>query len=130
VWQPIGGNYHCKVLGTDTHGTNTFHTVSVSDANLDTVWKAGEGGATLDTMNVNFSRGTVLTNGERHSLSNPSDSARAIFKSLQKQVAGNGSTWFNFSASAPYCDTDPGYIWQKVGSEIHTEVVTGSGGTC
>jgi hypothetical protein len=52
------------------------------------------------------------------------------FKSLQKQVAGNGSTWFDFSSSALYCDTDPGYIWQKVDTETHTEVVTGSGGTC
>jgi hypothetical protein len=117
VWEPIGGGYHCQnivAIGTDQYLSTWIH-----DTNMNTVWDADTSvGGQVASANVNFSRGTAVTNGERH---NNNDSAYSDFKSLQFQLAGNGSTWYDFNSSYKYADDDPDYHWVK-DSDTHTEV--------
>ncbi|MGZ5372330.1 MAG: hypothetical protein ACXWDE_11130, partial [Aeromicrobium sp.] len=121
VWQPIGGGYHCRNLTFEAE--DSWHLVNIANPDANTSWEFTEAGHTYDTRSVNFSRGNVRTNGERHSLTY--DIAKAHFKSLQKSVAGNGGTWFSFSNSyAVLPDSDPGYKW-KFDSQTETEVVAG-----
>jgi hypothetical protein len=115
VWIPIGGGYHCRNLGLETTG---YHNVKLYDNNGDTVWSFAEGGSILDSANVNFDRGDAATNGERH---NGSDTAKAHFKALQKQVAGQ-TTWFDFTTSQQYFDDDPAFHWHR-DSDTETEVL-------
>lgn len=121
VWTPIGGGYHCRNLTFDTAGA--FHFVNIANPDVNNSWEFTEAGHTYDTRSVNFSRGSVRTNGERHDRTD--DVATSHFKALQKQVAGNGSTWFDSSSSfAVTPDTDPDYKW-KLDSQTETEVVPG-----
>lgn len=123
VWQPIGGNYHCREVGAAA--ANNYYTLSVTDANQDTVWHALTGSTDHGSMNVNFSRGVVATNGERHNQS--LDTAFAHFQLLKKQVAGT-STWSNFTSSYQGCcfppdpHFDPGFHWFFI-SNTETEVL-------
>ncbi len=117
VWIPIGGSYHCKNLKSESE--SQFQTFSTSDANQDTRWQVSEGGSQLFVVNMNFDRGTALTNGERHNLT--TDIAQAHFTSLKKQVSGNGSTWFDFTSSYKYFDNDPDFKW-VFDSNTNTEV--------
>jgi hypothetical protein len=115
TWTPIGGGYHCRHLGQETTG---FHNVKAYDNNEDGTWSMAEGGSILDTVNVNFHDGDIFTNGERH---NSSDSAKAHFKDLQKQIAGQ-TTWFDFCCSQQSGDSDPAFHWHK-DSETETWVL-------
>ncbi len=100
VYRPINGSLHCRIYGTISTGTRTF---SLKDQYQDTVWELGSAGSNVDTVDLNFDRGTLRTNGERHS---GSDSAYADFASLQFQVSGS-TTWNDFSAIKQVEDNDP-----------------------
>jgi hypothetical protein len=119
VWVPIGGDYHCRMFGSDTHGSNTFHTVSTANNAGGGDWQTNEGGMGLDHVIVNFNSGIILTNAERHNLS--IDTAKAHFKSLKKKVAGD-TTWFDFCCSVKFADTDSDFHWVR-DSATETEVL-------
>lgn len=116
VWVPIGGAYHCRHLFANAGGM--FFPLSLKDTNLDTTFHAYKSGTDVATMNVNFDRGNVLTNGERHNLN--IDTAFSEFEGLQKQVAGL-STWGDFCCSYKFVDDDPGFYWNKI-TDTHTKV--------
>lgn len=123
TWQPIGGSFHCaRVAG---NGQGTFFTLMLKDENSDTTWSVSKDGTQVGTLNVNFDRGTLLTNAERHSTG---DSAFAHFKNLKFQVAGS-STFNDFSALQLYCDTDDAYEFSKTSNTEH-KVQAGSGSGC
>jgi hypothetical protein len=106
VWTPIGGGYHCRNLGQESTG---LHNVKLYDNNSDTVWSMAEGGSILDAVNVNFDHGLAVTNGERH---NSSDTSRAHFTDLQKQISGD-TTWYPFTISVEEYDSDSSFHWHK-----------------
>jgi hypothetical protein len=100
VYRPINGSLHCALYSTIPTGTRTF---SLKDDNSDTVWTFGSGGSTIGNVDLNFDRGSLRTNGERHS---GLDSAYADFTNLQFQVSGS-TTWFSFSFIQQVEDNDP-----------------------
>jgi hypothetical protein len=116
VWVPVGGAYHCRDLFASA-GDN-FFPLSLKDTNTDTVFNAYKSGTLVATMDVNFSIGNVVTNGERHNLN--IDTAFSEFKNLQKQVGGL-STWSDFCCSYRWRDDDPGFYWNKI-TDTHTKV--------
>jgi hypothetical protein len=120
TWNPVGGSYHCRFFDPVDTGFSTF---SVFDSNGDGTWKFGFGGSIIDSHAANGDRGDAVTNGERH---NNSDTAKAHFKDLQKQVSGLGSNWYDFSTSQHYPVAsiweDPDFHWLK-DSETETEVL-------
>ncbi len=124
VWEPIGGDYHCRELKSEVGGLNKFYVMSISDPEQDTIWKVTEGGANLDlvNVNVNFSEGDVRTNGERHNLT--IDTSKAEFKSLYERINSLGTLWIGFCCSdqAHPGDNDPAFHWQMDAAD-HTEVV-------
>lgn len=118
VWVPIGGGYHCKTLGN--FNTSTPPLMAVHDTNGNTVWDIDLYSSTsqISSVNVNFTQGAPVTNGERHSTG---DSAYAEFTNLAWQTVGLGSTWRDFENSQFYFDNNPDYHWVK-DSNTHTEV--------
>jgi hypothetical protein len=80
-----------------------FRGFTVKDSDSDTVWSYDYEGSQLGTVNVDFDRGTLFTNGERH---DTGDSAQANFDALSFQVAGS-STFYAFSDLVQRADTDP-----------------------
>jgi hypothetical protein len=101
VFRPINGAANCQVYSSIPR--SAFRVFSLKDDDSDTVWTFGSGGTNVGTVDLNFDRGNLRTNGERHS---GSDSAYADFMALQFQVAGS-TTWFNFSAIKQSVDNDP-----------------------
>jgi hypothetical protein len=99
-----GGGGRCASLhlvgGADA---GTYRTFSVADANADTVWQFNYMGSGIGTIDLDFSRGTLRTNSERH---DDSDTSFADFDSLKFQVSGL-SGWFDFASLKQYADTDP-----------------------
>jgi hypothetical protein len=101
VYRPIGGSTHCHLFAAlPAYQARVF---SLKDDNADAVWSFGSGGANVGTVALNFDRGELLTNAERHS---GTDSAWANFASLQFQVAGS-TVWYDFSAILRVEDNDP-----------------------
>jgi hypothetical protein len=100
-YRPINGANHCQLYSSVS--ASQFRVFSLKDDNSDTVWSFGSGGVNVDTVDLNFDRGNLLTNGERHA---GSDSAYADFTSLQFQVAGS-TVWNNFTAIKQVEDSDP-----------------------
>jgi hypothetical protein len=96
-----GGAPHCTLWGGADAGT--YRTFSVADANADTVWQFNYMGSGIGTIDLDFSRGTLRTNSERH---DDSDTSFADFDSLKFQVSGL-SGWFDFASLKQYADTDP-----------------------
>jgi hypothetical protein len=80
-----------------------FRGFTVKDSDSDTVWSYDYEGSQLGTVNVDFDRGTLFTNGERY---DTGDSAQANFDALSFQVAGS-STFYAFSDLVQRADTDP-----------------------
>jgi hypothetical protein len=121
TWTPIGGVYHCRDLANHAL-EGDFTTFSVTDNDLDTVWKAYFQGNFQGNANVNFTHGHVITNGERHNQA--IDTAYAHFQALKKQVVGDGNTWFAFCCSSGDGDinNDPGFHWH-LNSNTDTEVL-------
>jgi len=91
TWKPINGSFHCRL---EDWVTNGHWTLTLRDQNSDTEWGYTFEGTQLDTMNVNFDRGKILTNSER---SSSSDRGRAHFENLKFQIAGT-TTWYDFVA--------------------------------
>jgi hypothetical protein len=124
-----GGAGHCTLWGAADNGAS--RTFSVADANGDTVWQFNYMGSGIGTIDLDFARGTLRTNSERH---DDSDNAFADFDSLKFQVAGQ-STWYDFATLKQYADTDPmpGFGAQNFnclkGSNTH-ETVEVSARTC
>jgi hypothetical protein len=100
VYRPINGSNHCLFFGTISTGTRTF---TLKDQDQDTVWEAGAGGTNYGSIDLNFDRGSLRTNGERHS---GMDSAFADFTTLQFQVSGS-TVWNDFTAITQVEDNDP-----------------------
>jgi hypothetical protein len=123
TWVPEGGSYHCRVFGSVDVGFGVF---STADSNSDGTWQFSQGGSIVDSHAMNFDRGYVITNGERHNQT--IDTAKAHFKDLQKQVASNGNTWFDFCCSENFPPdptfNDPDFHWEKEpGTQTETWVL-------
>lgn len=118
VWEPIGGGYHCRNLTFESE--DSWHYVNIANPDVNTSWEFTEAGTTFDTRSVNFTRGSAITNGERHN--GNFDIAKAHFKALQKEIAGNGNPWFDFSSSYGKRDNDNDYHWH-LDTETETEVL-------
>lgn len=101
VYRPINGSNHCQLFASIP--ASQFRGFSLKDHDSDTVWSFGSGGNNVGTVDLNFDRGSLLTNGERHA---GTDSAYADFTSLQFQVAGS-TVWYNFTAIKQVEDNDP-----------------------
>lgn len=84
---------------------NQFRLLTLADSNSDTVWDYSQGSSVIVSLNVNFDRGTLVTNAER---SHIEDSMWADFKDLRFQVAGS-TTWPVFTDLDPYADDDDFY---------------------
>ncbi|MEO8477824.1 MAG: hypothetical protein ABI572_12365 [Actinomycetota bacterium] len=80
-----------------------FRGFTIKDSDSDTVWSYDYEGTELGTVDVDFDRGTLYTNGERH---DSADSAQANFDLLRFQVAGS-TTWYAFNDIVQIWDDDP-----------------------
>jgi hypothetical protein len=108
VWRPINGSVHCRPNeGTLTSGNRK--NFSLRDTDQNETWGYYFEGVQNGTVDVNFSRGTVVTNAERHRLA---DIGYAEFYNIQLLIAGD-STWYNFNLTLPApvsaWDQDPEY---------------------
>jgi len=106
------------VIVCTTHaslGTPGFRNLLLADGNSDTIWDAKLNGNPITNANVNFDRGTLVTNGERDCTC---DSAFSHFKALKFQVAGS-ATWFAWSSAVLFVDNDPGFKWTKLSETAH-----------
>lgn len=112
-WRPDNGASRCHVLGSA--GEGTWIALSLADGNSDTVWLAKRDGTVVDSLDVNFDRGTIVTNAERDCTC---DSAYAHYRSLDFQVTGT-HTWYAWTAPILYVDTDPDYHWYRVSDTEH-----------
>jgi hypothetical protein len=112
-WKPTNGASACAVWGSASQ--STYYSLSLADANSDTVWLVKRDGSTVGTINVNFDRGNQVTNGERDCTC---DSAWAHFKSLMWQVAGQ-SSWTNWTDPTFLYDNDPDYHWFFMSNTEH-----------
>lgn len=73
-----GGQEHCRKEGELTY-SEVSRTFSLKDHDANTVWELGFARASIDTVDLNFTGGTLVTNGERHAAS---DSALSGFDQL------------------------------------------------
>lgn len=121
--KPNNGAGVCTTYGNEQ--PNIWRTLSVADPDSDTVWLGKEDGSPVFTINLNFDRGTMFTNGERDCTC---DSAFAHFKSLDFQVSGS-SAWNPWTDPEMYLDTDDpppsGYHWSKISDTEH-KVIAGT----
>jgi hypothetical protein len=111
---PNNGAFDCN-----THGSlagSAYYKLSIADGNSDTIWLAKRDGNTVTSLNVNFDKGDLVTNGERDCTC---DSAFSEFKQLEFQVTGT-STWYNWSDPTGYSDNDPDYHWHYQSNTHHT----------
>jgi hypothetical protein len=110
AWQPDGGGYHCKELLIGLTA-DTYPNFSCKNPNLNFIFHCIEAGTDYYDPTVNFNRGVIFTNGERHNRTY--DSAHARFEDMKFQLAGT-TTWY--ATQAPYAgaDTDPDYNWYKI----------------
>lgn len=115
-WRPNNGSLSCAVDFGNAPGN--FFQVTLKDENSNTVWGAYKSGTLIATMNVNFDRGTMGTNGERDCTC---DSAYSHFKTLKYQVVGS-QTWNSWTNAVTQADTDPGYK-NRFNSNTNIEVV-------
>jgi hypothetical protein len=115
VWRPNNGGYHCRTEGELVSGhTSDF---ALKDHDSDTEWTYTFNGISQGSpVDVNFDRGIVVTNGERHKAS---DSAYAEFHALEWQVAGS-TTWHDFDIEKQL-DSDDDYNCRRV-SATYAEV--------
>jgi hypothetical protein len=125
VWVPIGGMYHCRNVQNVSVTSATFHTMSILDGDGDKDWAAWYEGSQIASASVDFSNGTVVTNGEIH---NTSDNAYSHFESLEKRTTADRSTWHDFTSSYCFADGAGSFEWHR-NSDTDTEVQSGSG-TC
>lgn len=104
-WVPTTGGSHCRKEGAiPDSDLSSFINLRLQDGNQDTVWSYYIGDPpSVGSMEVDFNRGNVRTNGERHNLN---DFGFAHFKALQWMVSGN-TTWFDFTDLDPAGDNDP-----------------------
>ena len=107
VWRPNNGSVHCRPNeGTLTSGNRDDFTLR--DTDQDETWGYYLDGLQNGTVTVNFHRGIVVTNSERHRLA---DSAYAEFYNIKLQITGD-STWYSFNLTQPdqtAYDQDPEY---------------------
>ena len=101
VWRPINGSKHCSREGGI--GQEVFRTFALKDGDSNAIWKYTYEGSLIGSVSLNFDRGRLLTNSERH---READSAYADFDRLRFQIAGN-STFFDFSQLREVEDSDP-----------------------
>lgn len=111
--KPNNGASVCSTHGSI--GTTGFRNLLLADGNSDTVWDAKLDGNPITAANLNFDRGTLVTNGERDCTC---DSAAAHFKALKFQVSGS-STWYAWTAAVLYFDNDPDFKWTKISETTH-----------
>lgn len=105
AWRPINGSEHCRKEFGNAEGQ--YFSISILDANQDQTWAYYKEGTQVDTVAVNFNKGTVATNGERHS---SSDSAYAHFHTLSYQQPAFTS-WGEWCCLEQRHDTDPQPGW-------------------
>lgn len=114
AWEPTTGGFHCKMFGT-TLPQDTSESFAAKNPDANYVFQLWDAGTDYWGATVDFTRGAVYTNGERHSLTY--DSAYAHFSGQQWMVAGQ-STWY--SVTSPYVlgggGTDPDYNWYELAS--------------
>jgi hypothetical protein len=116
-WKQDGGSSNCRVLTAAT--ADLYHNLSIADGDSDTTWLAKKNGSLYDTINVNFDRGDVATNGERDCTC---DTAYAHFKELEFQKVATGATWLAWNDPYLFFDSDDNFHWVK-DSDTEHEVV-------
>jgi len=122
LWKSVNGPPHCR---PESEMANGDWSINLKDQNSDTTWSYSFEGTQLDTMNVNFDRGTLQTNSER---SSTSDKARAHFNNLQFQVAGT-STWYTFTDLRQSAD-DMGDGWNCIEVAVDNQKVEQNTRSC
>jgi hypothetical protein len=110
IWRPNNGSVHCRPNeGTLISGGRSEFTLRDTDQN--TIWTYGFEGNENGTVDVNFSRGIVVTSSERHRLA---DSAYAEFYNLVLLITGD-NTWYSFNLDQnAHFDEDPDYACREV----------------
>lgn len=123
TWVPEGGANHCQNILRVSTPSADFHTMSVLDGDGDTTFGAWYEGSQKASVDVNFSSGVIVTNGELH---NSSDSAYSHFEDLRYRTVNNRGSWTSFTLSECHMDNAGDWYW-VANSNTDTEVQSGSG---
>lgn len=103
-------------MNLTTSEQSTTHSMKLQDENGDTVWTAYfDGAQQSQTMDVNFTQGTMITNAERHNSSDVPTAHFSVLKVLSVRL---------------YCDTDNGFKFDKVSNTEHNVIASTTTNTC
>ncbi len=116
LWKPTNGASNCNVLGPGPSGD--WVNLAISDENENDAWVAERDGSYVTGMIVDFHKATIVINGERDCTC---DTAKAEFKDLKKQTAGD-SGWSDWQDPNHYFDNDPDFHSHII-SDTRIEVV-------
>jgi hypothetical protein len=123
AWETANIGFHCVTISEQS----TTHSLKLQDENGDTVWTAYfDGAQQSQTMDVNFTQGTMITNAERH---NSSDVATAHF-SVLKVLSVGSCCYASMDDLRLYCDTDNGFKFDKVSNTEHNVIASTTTNTC